>query len=627
MDMYDYWARVVSSKGITYSVQLHPDDRSVTSVAPGSSATMHYFARVSADVRLDELTIRVVQFDFSVSDYERTIGEFPLSTALSVVPANTSKYFEVKGAPIYSKVKEYTAMEGMDGADSALQATFVLFNNGRRAVTIPEYKFLLETSGGILYPLDATSPDPGNSINPKSYKEYQLTGTVPGTVSIQGARLLLVQEIETGSGSYEVALGTYELVSGTESGDTAPTAGKLTYRSAEGEYEIEVVGVKRTPWDIQDVVSVELKITNKTEKIVPIPKLAGDIRFDNGAYLTMSPIANDFASELAPGDTTTVFMMAKVPANASYRTATIRLKRQMSETQTAAIGQLSADVSSSVRIMAANETHMTNTYGLETSYRILRSGVYEGIYNNLYLVQIEIRNRNPRNRNLVPIAGLFQSIDGQTFSAQVSEVTGTQTARTNRVINVWTEIPKDLNPRSMRLVIGEAVSGGKLASSAHQADGIIQQAIYRLPDPDIAPVTNKNIRVAPYTLDILTFYPVYDQGDLAQNTLTIRMKYRLEKDFTYTNDTEDRNYLIALEYARGKSTYEQVLPIAVGEAVENALMLGENELFLSKTYPKNFDFHLLDNYMLRVYEEFKGYKKLIAEKPFYLYNLNDWRHE
>jgi len=627
LDMYDYWARVVSSKGITYSVQLHPDDRSVTSVAPGSSATMHYFARVSADVRLDELTIRVVQFDFSVSDYERTIGEFPLSTALSVVPANTSKYFEVKGAPIYSKVKEYTAMEGMDGADSALQATFVLFNNGRRAVTIPEYKFLLETSGGILYPLDATSPDPGNSINPKSYKEYQLTGTVPGTVSIQGAHLLLVQEIETGSGSYEVALGTYELVSGTESGDTAPTAGKLTYRSAEGEYEIEVVGVKRTPWDIQDVVSVELKITNKTEKIVPIPKLAGDIRFDNGAYLTMSPIANDFASELAPGDTTTVFMMAKVPANASYRTATIRLKRQMSETQTAAIGQLSADVSSSVRIMAANETHMTNTYGLETSYRILRSGVYEGIYNNLYLVQIEIRNRNPRNRNLVPIAGLFQSIDGQTFSAQVSEVTGTQTARTNRVINVWTEIPKDLNPRSMRLVIGEAVSGGKLASSAHQADGIIQQAIYRLPDPDIAPVTNKNIRVAPYTLDILTFYPVYDQGDLAQNTLTIRMKYRLEKDFTYTNDTEDRNYLIALEYARGKSTYEQVLPIAVGEAVENALMLGENELFLSKTYPKNFDFHLLDNYMLRVYEEFKGYKKLIAEKPFYLYNLNDWRHE
>src|SRR5690606_32194349 len=157
--------------------------------------------------------------------------------------------------------------------------------------------------------------------------------------------------------------------------------------------------------------------------------------------------------------------------------------------------------------------------------------------------------------------------------------------------------------------------------------GIIQQAIYRLPDPDIAPVTNKNIRVAPYTLDILTFYPVYDQGDLAQNTLTIRLKYRLEKDFTYTNDTEDRNYLIALEYARGKSTYEQVLPIAVGEAVENALMLGENELFLSKTYPKNFDFHLLDNYMLRVYEEFKGYKKLIAEKPFYLYNLNDWRHE
>ena len=628
LDLYDYWARVVSSRGISYPVQIHPDDKSLTSVAPGSSLTLRHFARVGADVRLDQLTIRVVQFDFSVSDYERTIGEFPLSSAVSVVPANTSKYFEVKGAPIYSKVKEYTATEGTDGAESAIQATFVLFNNGRRAVTIPEYKFLLETTGGILYQLEATSPDPDGNINPKSYKEYQLTGTVPGTVSIKGARLLLVQEIETGSGRLEVALGTYELVSGTGGGDSnTPTTSKLNLKTADGNYEIAAIGVKRTPWDIQDIVTVEFKVTNTTEKIVPIPKLAGDIRFDNGTYLAMTPISNDFASELAPGSTTSVFMIAKVPASASYKSATIRLKRQVSETQTATIGQLAADVASSTRILAANEPHMTDTYGLQTSYRILSSGLYEGLYNNLYLVQVEISNRNSRNRNLVPIAGLFQSIDGQTFSAQVTEVTGTQTARTSRVVNVWTEIPKDLNPRSMRLVFGEAVSGGKLAENGAQADGIIQQAIYRLPDPEIPPVTSKGIQVAPFTLDILTFYPVYDQGDLSQNTLNIRMKYRLAKDIAFTNDTEDRNFMIALEYARGKSTFEQVLPIAVDETAENALKLGEHELFLSKTYPKNYDFHLLDAYMLRVYEEFKGYKKLIAEKPFYLFNLNDWSHE
>jgi hypothetical protein len=628
LDLIDYWARVVSNRGISYSVQLHPDDRSLTSVAPGSSLTLRHFARVGADVRLDQLTIRVVQFDFSVSDYERTIGEFPLSSAVSVVPANTSKYFEVKGAPIYSKVKEYTATEGTDGAESAIQATFVLFNNGRRAVTIPEYKFLLETTGGILYQLEATSPDPDGNINPKSYKEYQLTGTVPGTVSIMGARLLLVQEVEAASGRFEVALGTYELVNGTGGGDSStPATSKLNLKTADGEYEIAVVGVKRTPWDIQDIVTVEFKMTNTTENIVPIPKLAGDIRFDNGTYLAMTPISNDFASELAPGSATSVFMIAKVPANASYKSATIRLKRQVSESQSATIGQLAADVASSTRILAANEPHITNTYGLQTSYRILNSGLYEGIYNNLYLVQIEISNRNSRNRNLVPIAGLFQSIDGQTFSAQVTDMSGTQTARTNRVVNVWTEIPKDLNPRSMRLIFGEAVSGGKLAANEAQADGIIQQAMYRLPDPEIAPVTSKGIKVAPFTLDILSFYPVYDQGDLAQNTLTIRMKYRLAKDISYTNDTEDRNYLISLEYARGKSTFEQVLPITDEEATPNTLVLGEHEIFLSKTYPKNYDFHLLDAYMLRVYEEFKGYKKLIAEKPFYLYNLNDWSHE
>ncbi len=626
LDLLDYWTRVVSNQGNRYSVQIHPDDKSLSSVAPKSSLTVRYYAKIGADESLGQLKINVIQFDFSASNYERTIGSFSLTENISVVKSNTSKLIEIKGTPVYSKVKEYTALEGSDGGESSVQATFVFFNNGRRTITLPEYKFLLKTRNGILYPLEAVSSDEGNHVNPKSYKEYQLTGTIPAGVSVKGAQLLLVQEIDSNSGKIELAAGTYELVNGTGSSENAPATAKLGLKTSEGEYEIETASIQRSPWDLKDVLSVRLKVTNKADEIVPIPNLAGEIKLDNGTYLKLTPIANEYASELGPGDETSVFMVAKVPSGAKYKTATIRLKHQVSDTQTVNIGQLKAELNQSTPAITTDQPYSTDTYGLHTTYRILRSGVYEGIYNDLYLVQIEIRNDDVRNRNLLSIAGLFKTLDGQQFTAQVTEISGQQNARTSRVVNVWTEIPKDLDTSGMRLYFGEAVSGGKLLAENGNAEAIIQPVQYRLPDSDVAPVTSKNIEVAPFKLDILTFYPVYDQGDLAQNVLTVKMKYRLTKDFAYTNGTEDRNYLVALEYARGKSTFEQKLSIG-DEALDTTLALGEHELFLTKSYAKNFDFHLFDSYTLRIYEEFKGYKKLIAEKPFILYNLNDWSNE
>ena len=383
LNLLDYWLKVVSDRGDIYSVQIHPEDKMYTAVAPGNSVTIRYFSKVGNDLKLSDLNIRVVEFDTSLPDYERIIDTISLTDSMSVTKANNSRLFELKGTPVYSRVKEYNAYEGSANAESAFDGIFVLFNNGRRAISTPDYRLMLMTANGLVYPLETTSEDEGTTIYPKSYKTYLFSGTLPAGISVKGAKLLLVQEVETSNGKIEMAAGTYELVSGTgtEAGESDATT-ELLAKLQDAEYKLTVNRIGQSPWDIQDIIAVELKITNLEDAIAPIPKLTGSIKLDNGTWIQLTSVANENESELLPESSTSIFMVGKTPSNAIYQTASILVKEQVSETQTRTIGQLKAN-RQLTPILSANETWSTKTYGLHTSYQIVRSGVYQGVYDDL----------------------------------------------------------------------------------------------------------------------------------------------------------------------------------------------------------------------------------------------------
>ena len=180
----------------------------------------------------------------------------------------------------------------------------------------------------------------------------------------------------------------------------------------------------------------------------------------------------------------------------------------------------------------------------------------------------------------------------------------------------------------MQLILGEAVSQGKLAAKGEEANALINPVRFRLAEEFGVPVTARGIEVAPFTLNIHQFRSVYDLSNAGANELTIRLDYELVKNIQYLNDTEDRKFAIAIAYDGGKTTFEQTLDIDTeGDSTGNALQPGKHEITLSKSFPKEFLLHFYNDLELYIYEEFKGYKKLIAKKPFVLYNYHDWSNE
>jgi len=631
LELLDYWTRVVSKSGVSYPVRAHPEDRSDGSLAPNSSTTVRYYARVGNNLKIEDLKIQVIQIDFSLENYERTIGSFDLSSGMTVTPANTSRLFELKGAPVYSKVKEYFASEGTGNEENTVEATFVLFNNGRRAITVPNYRFYLKTEGDLLYPLEVVGGDEGNNVNPKSYKEYQLSGTVPAGVSVKGAQLLLVQEIDAAGGRIEIAAGTYELSDsiGDGGGTADPASESLKFEAMDVTYEAEAVNLRRAPWDTRDTLAVELRVYNRSEDIASVPDLEGQIQLDNGVWLNLVTIENENEPEIMPGEYASVFMVGKISARATYQTATVRLNVKTSGSQSRSIGRLKVKNVAQPVPASVRQTLTTDTYGNQSAYRVLRTGTYKGLYEDLYMVQVGVRNDNYQARGVLPLAGFLQTADGKVFKAETSGYDGTLSSGKNLVVNFWAVVPKDLDTRSIQFIFGEGVSGGKLAAGNAAPDGMIQIARYRLTETDLVQTASSGIRIAPYTLDIKKFHSNYALSDPTQNELTVRFEYEITQDTQYLNHLGDRKVAVAISYNGGETTFEHTLPIVTdgGAAPNGALKPGKGEIVLTKTYPKDFLLHFYHDLELLIYEEFQGYKKLIAKKPFTLYLHHDWGNE
>jgi len=631
LELLDYWTKVVSKSGVSYPVRAHPEDRSDGSLAPNSSTTVRYYSRVGNNLKLEDLRIQVIQFDLSLENFERTIGSFDLSSQMSVTPANKSRLFELKGTPVYSKVKEYFASEGAEDEESTVQATFVLFNNGRRSITVPDYRFFLKTESNLLYPLDKIGGDEGNTVNPKSYKEYQLSGTVAAGVSIKGAQLLLVQEIDTTNGRIEVAAGTYELAEGIgEGGGTSePGSESLAFQALDASYEAEAVSLRRSPWDTRDTLAVEVRVYNRSEDIAAVPDLEGQIRLDNGVWLNLVTILNENEPEIMPGEYASVFMVGKISSRATYQTATVRLKLKSAESQTRSLGQLKVKSVAPMVPLSVRQTWITETYGIQSAYRILRTGTYKGVYEDLYMVQVVVRNDNYQVRGMLPLAGFFQTADGKVFKAETYSFDGTLSSGKSIVVNFWAVVPKDLDTRGIQFIFGEGVNGGRLTTGNATPDGMIQIARFRLAETDPVQTASSGIRIAPYTLDIKKFHSNYMLSNPSQNELTVRIEYELTQDTQYLNDVGDRKVAIAISYNGGETTFEHTLPIVTdgGAAAGGALRPGKGEIVFTETYPKDFLLHFYNDLELLIYEEFQGYKKLIAKKPFTLYFHHDWGNE
>ncbi|MDR6554419.1 hypothetical protein [Paenibacillus qinlingensis] len=627
LQFIDYWTRLKSKSGKQFSVRLLPADKDKNRVAPGSTTDVTFYATVDASTNLQDLVVQFIKWDFNQTDFERIIGEVAIPDDYTdVTPADLASVISVGGTNVKASIKKFVSNKNEKYHVPTVYVS--LENVGSHTVTIPAYLFSIRTSEGLLYPMEAKGLK-DLQINPKETKEIQLSGSIPVAVAADAWQLAIAETIA--DLKLNVAVANFQLptVSQPEGGSVGKA---YTFTNKSGVYTAQLNGLHRLPWEDQDLLTADLTLSNNGDDSLPIPKLSGYFLLDDAVKIDAKLIQTAKVIGLGAGASVNLQVAGKVPY--TYEFSQIKLVLQENEGETTGTGTgtntgsaTATDVLEfstqaelqAIPLMGMGEFYTSNDIGRKAKYGVLSVSTYADKTNTMYSAMVEATNLEKRFTNVSKLVANFRSSDGTIFPANVAEVKNKISPTGKALLNVWASVPKGFGTTNMNLLLGEAVTEGKLSEGEKAvADGYVNPVAYLLPDEksDVA-TTLKNVELFPYTISIEKIGTSISNG-----VFTLQFNYQLTKEKMTEINTEGHNLLLVFEDGGGIKRFEKRFDFKDFDVIngdstadeDTKIRLGNRDNF-KITIPDPgliYNTKFLQKYTLSIYDEFQGQRKLLA---------------
>lgn len=229
LQLKDYWIRLKTSSGKSFSTKLSEQDKNVSAVAPKSSKLITYYSYVDQSTTLADLNFDVIMWDFSVAGYERKLGtiKYPKGSTeqTSINQAATMLYSNIK---LTSTINNLSLTQ--DDNLAYLQINYNIENQGLNVVDLNSLNLFIQTKGSAVYPVNMNDYT-GISLQPKQKKQITLQIALPKNLVSQS--LGLVSAFKEEATGIMLPVASFALPSIKDS--TLVEAGKVKTTSIEGE--------------------------------------------------------------------------------------------------------------------------------------------------------------------------------------------------------------------------------------------------------------------------------------------------------------------------------------------------------------------------------------------------------
>lgn len=315
LDLLDYWSKVKTTGGTTYSTSLMTKDKEKKKLSPGSSTTLTYVAKVGKNIKISNLVFQVIKWDFSQTNYESLKGQFKIPVAyITSTPANQSKTIKVFDTPIKIKIDQVAAFSS--GDYNYVNVGLNLQNIGYKIFEDPKVKFVIKTANGASYPMSADSTSSDYKIQPQDQKILNLMTSIPKSIKLSNIELQIVQEEETSKLSLPIA--TMQLPNATKNSLALGTNVEKFISLGSGKIAVSVRGASVLQSFDEHDVSIKFLIRNTTGSTVTIPKYQFQIQTSDGYRLPISTQVADNIS-LQPLEEKVINLSVTIPANLSIQ--------------------------------------------------------------------------------------------------------------------------------------------------------------------------------------------------------------------------------------------------------------------------------------------------------------------
>ncbi|WP_211749606.1 hypothetical protein [Paenibacillus sp. Marseille-Q4541] len=409
--LIDYWTKVKTKGGTLYSPNLITRDKEKKSVAAGSSLAVTYIVKVGKNVKVSDLLFHIVKWDFSKPNYESNLGHFnvPASYTLST-PVNKSKSIRLGDTPVKVKVSKLEVHPVNDY--NYAEVTVSLHNIGYKMLENPTAKWVLRTAGGSNYPLIpetvSTEAAPFN-IQPQENKTMKLLATIPKSVKLTGAELVLVEE--EGEAKTVLPLATLQLPSASTTKITTTAPFKPREVLVEGQKlqtTLEGATVNQS-YDKNDL-SIRLKLKNTDKQTITVPKYEFVLQSGTGKSYPITTKALENVT-LKPDEEKTI----KLDISVSYAVAKGALKLTMNVPKDPEKKEISFSYPAGIYILPT-PTSLQNTLGSETTVKN-ENGTYGVTWTSiqrlpwtdgdLLSAKLTIKNTSVKTLRLPELQGAF----------------------------------------------------------------------------------------------------------------------------------------------------------------------------------------------------------------------------
>jgi hypothetical protein len=606
INFYNYGISVKAASGESIKAR-YLNDLKDKKIAPGATKTFTYYAQFNSVSQLSDLTLQLYKWDFSQDNFERVIGKIAISSAYSTAAASGSNLkLSVNNASVSTSIGSYRRSQNDAYYNSTVTLRFTNDNNS--SVTIPALQYAIQTPEGDLYPLTASSAL--TTLGAKDTRELKLGGSIPMSAAPDHWKLVVSQTAGAGSTGINFKVAEYTL--GEAASDTESDANKdFSFTTSSGVYHLTTSGVYRLPWDNDDLLTANLLLTNLGTSTKPVPNLSGYFLLDHSIRVDAKLVPTSSISSLSPTSPELRLQLSgKVPYSTSY--SSIELFIQSTDGSNSPVDVANFSVPSqtlNVPTVLATDTTILD----KTRLSVQRAALYTGTASDQLLnTSVQLENLGARTTDPAKLVAQYIGPDGAIYPATIQEVTNKISPSGKAVINVWGSVPANVTGAGFQLLIGQAVTNGKLSSATDKPDSYINPVAFSLPELENSTTTSTNaLALFPYSLSLGGVAPVYDRGTLTFNLYG----YTITKTSAANINLDQHKLIFRFDDAGGRGfTYEKAIDVKDFEstAVSSAttLKIGYHDSF-KMSFTTTDIFAGSSGYNYSVYEEYQGYRKLI----------------
>ncbi|WP_366292937.1 hypothetical protein [Paenibacillus sp. AN1007] len=475
MMMLDYWSKVKTSGGTSFSPKLIAKDQEKKSVSPGSTVDLTYVMKVGREVKLSDLNFLIVKWDFSKPNYESTIGKFVVPASYSITtPVGKTKTVRLSDSAVKVKVSGIKVYPG-ENKKQYVKIGVNLNNISYKLLDNPNVKWILRAPGGTNYPLTPDKDSTGISIQAQANKTLSLMASLPTALKLEKSELLLVEE--QGEEKTALPIAALQLPEASQT-NVNTEANQPNLISIDGQTVSTLLESARVRAEDEEYeLTMQWVLKNQGKKEVKIPKYALEIRTEDGTSYPIETKALDDL-KLKPGSTKTIKLTSTLQGDGDTSKIKFVVMTPASSDESkegtgtgASTGAAGFQFSYPVGIYAIPES-VTSGDGLTTETVIKNSkgtfGVSVGslqrlpwMDSDIIAAKVTIRNASTKTVQLPELEAMFTidsaRIDGDT---KLIRTQGGKLVGPGMVTEAYllTKIPSELNMGRLELTLLEKVS-------------------------------------------------------------------------------------------------------------------------------------------------------------------------